>query len=116
MIWAIGDIHGMFDPLQRLLAEIRLCQSDEEPIEKIVFIGDYIDHGPSSKEVIDLIRRLDYETVLLMGNHEDMALRFIKQDLCYLKANGNTWLANGVADTYLSLCSGEKSLEKYRQM
>ena len=49
MIWAIGDIHGMFDPLKRLLAEIRLMEESDDPLERVIFIGDYIDHGPSSK-------------------------------------------------------------------
>jgi hypothetical protein len=114
MIWAIGDIHGMFDPLRRLVSEIRLLEESDDPVEKVVFIGDYIDHGPSSREVIDLIRRLDYDTVALMGNHEDMALRYIKNDEPYLEENGNTWLMNGVGDTYLSLCGDADNIHKFR--
>jgi hypothetical protein len=116
MIWAIGDIHGMLDPLKRVLSEIRLLEESDDPVEKIIFIGDYIDHGPSSKEVIDFVRRLDYETVLLMGNHEDMALRFIKRDMSFLEALGNSWLGNGAADTYLSICGDPKNIEKARKI
>ncbi|MDR0355331.1 MAG: metallophosphoesterase, partial [Deltaproteobacteria bacterium] len=74
MIWAIGDIHGMFDPLKRLLERIREFDKPEDPA-KVIFLGDYIDHGPSSKETLDLVMRLDLEKVCLAGNHEDMALR-----------------------------------------
>jgi hypothetical protein len=116
MIWAIGDIHGMLDPLKRLLSEIRLLEESDDPVERIIFIGDYIDHGPSSKEVIDLVRRLDYETVLLMGNHEDMALRFIKRDMSFLETLGNSWLGNGAADTYLSICGDPENIEKARKI
>ena len=97
----------MFDPLKRLVAEISVIEAESGTAGKLVFIGDYIDHGPSSKEVIDLARGLKAPKVLLAGNHEDMALRFIKGDAAYLRAFGNNWIHNGAADTYLSLCGLE---------
>jgi hypothetical protein len=103
MIWVIGDIHGMFDPLKRILTTIRNLEKTLEPVEKIIFIGDYIDHGPSSKEVIELISKLEFEKVCLMGNHEDLAMRFINNDTTYLSEWGNGWLENGFLDTYTSL-------------
>ena len=84
MIWIIGDIHGMFDPLKRLLSSIREFEEKQnDPVSKIIFLGDYIDHGQSSKEVIDLIQRLDYEKVCLAGSHEDLALLGISLKMIY---------------------------------
>ncbi|MCL2009745.1 MAG: metallophosphoesterase [Synergistaceae bacterium] len=103
MIWVVGDIHGMYDPLQRLLKGIRMEEFYGEPVEKIIFIGDYMDHGPSSKEVFDCLLNLDYDAVFLAGNHEDMAIRFMNQDPHYLFKYGNQWFGNGGVDTYESI-------------
>ncbi len=51
--WVIGDIHGMHDPLKQLLIEIdknNYFLEEEEKADTIIFLGDYIDYGPSSKE------------------------------------------------------------------
>jgi serine/threonine protein phosphatase 1 len=84
MIWVIGDIHGMFDPLKRIFITIRKIRSySNEPVEKIIFLGDYIDYGPSSKEVIDYILDLNYDKVCLTGDHEDAVLSYICGDEDY---------------------------------
>jgi hypothetical protein len=103
MIWVIGDIHGMFDPLKRILEKIRSMDRKDDPVERIIFIGDYIDHGPSVKEVIDYIQKLEYDKVCLMGNHEDLALRFMNKDKLLYERNGNAWSYNGYLDTYNSI-------------
>jgi len=103
MYWIIGDIHGMLDPLKILVKEmerrhfLHLTNPEKYPdhkIEKIIFIGDYIDYGPSSKEVIDYILDLTYEKVFLAGNHEDFLLQFIKNS-SYFKNYGNVWFRGG---------------------
>lgn len=70
---AIGDIHGCFEQLKQLIEEkIRLTIYD-----KLVFLGDYIDRGPESKEVIDFIIDLKdkgFDIIALSGNHEQMLL------------------------------------------
>ena len=75
--FAIGDIHGDIDAVYKLLASFPELTTDDT----LVFVGDYIDRGPSSKEVIDYVRRLPGETpakvVALRGNHEDAWLRVI---------------------------------------
>ncbi len=81
-IYAIGDIHGRADLLESLLLQIdedcRLYPS-RRPI--VVFIGDYIDRGPASREVLDLL--LGYErtkeTIFLRGNHETFVHRFLSE-------------------------------------
>jgi predicted phosphodiesterase len=103
MIWVIGDIHGLFDPLSSLFKAIHDFDDQQEPVEKIIFLGDYIDHGPCSKEVVDFILELEYDKILIMGNHEDMALRFINQDEKTLKSIGNAWFYNGGLKTCQSI-------------
>jgi calcineurin-like phosphoesterase family protein len=112
MIWVVGDIHGMFDPLRRILSVIQNFERQyNEPIERIIFLGDYIDHGPCSKEVIDLIQGLKYDKVCLMGNHEDLAMRFMKNHTLFLEENGPNWFVNGYFDTYKSIFDDDKSFD-----
>ena len=81
-IYTIGDIHGRSDLLESLLLQIdgdcRLYPS-RRPI--VVFIGDYIDRGPASREVLDLL--LGYErtkeAIFLRGNHETFVHRFLSK-------------------------------------
>ncbi|MFN8628243.1 MAG: metallophosphoesterase family protein [Candidatus Binatia bacterium] len=73
--FAIGDIHGCVDEVERLLECIA-----PTPADRVVFLGDYVDRGPSSKAVIDRLLRLRREgprCVFLKGNHEDMFLAFL---------------------------------------
>lgn len=68
MIYAIGDIHGQLLKLQRLLDKLEL-----QPEDRLVFMGDYVDRGPASKEVIETLCRIQTErpnTVFIRGNHD----------------------------------------------
>ena len=73
---AIGDIHGELEALTDLLARL---EAELSSGDTVVFLGDYIDRGPRSKECIDRI--LDFsvstsaEVVGLLGNHEQWLLR-----------------------------------------
>ncbi len=62
---AIGDIHGCLNPLRELIALL-------PPDEELVFLGDYVDRGPQSAQVIAYVETLRDERPcrLLMGNHE----------------------------------------------
>lgn len=75
--FAIGDIHGDLAAVERLLASFPALA----PADTIVFVGDYIDRGPKSREVIELVRslhtRIPGRVVALRGNHEDAWLRVI---------------------------------------
>ncbi|MEM7206447.1 MAG: metallophosphoesterase [Pseudomonadota bacterium] len=73
-IFAIGDIHGCAWELKELFKKLPL-----EDNSTIVFLGDYIDRGRESKQVIDFIIALarTYDVVTLTGNHEAMFLDFI---------------------------------------
>ena len=72
--WVIPDIHGCAKTLRALIEE--MIQPSKH--DWLYFLGDYIDRGPSSKEVIDYLMYLqkeDYNLRLLMGNHEDYLIK-----------------------------------------
>ncbi|MEO0449856.1 MAG: glycosyltransferase [Pseudomonadota bacterium] len=101
-VYAIGDIHGRLDLLEVLIAQIEIDAADlpEDVRPTIVFLGDYIDRGLQSRQIIDLFLgdRLDkFETVYLMGNHEEALLNFI-QDPNF----GEKWAMYGGAETLFS--------------
>lgn len=77
--FAVGDIHGETAHLFKLLS----CFPTLDSQDTLVFLGDYLDRGPQSKQVVDFIRTLPNETpakvVALRGNHEDAWLRVIDQ-------------------------------------
>lgn len=73
---AIGDIHGRADLLAPLLEHVSHYHCDA----RIVFLGDVIDRGPASKDCLDLVKAelvRNPMSELLLGNHEDMMLRYI---------------------------------------
>jgi serine/threonine protein phosphatase 1 len=80
-IYAVGDVHGRADLLGQVLSRIDAdlaSYPDCRPIQ--VFLGDYVDRGPSSREVLDrLIRRSRcHEIVCLKGNHESYVSEFLQ--------------------------------------
>jgi len=101
-VYAIGDIHGRADLLAKLQETIlRDVENAVEPSEAIiVYLGDYVDRGPDSKSVIDLVfdnPLKDLQTVFLKGNHEDALLRFLDDP-----SVGPAWFSIGGAATLLS--------------
>jgi serine/threonine protein phosphatase 1 len=93
-IYAVGDIHGRADLLSRLHSLIREdAASSTKTRNLIIYLGDYVDRGETSKTVIDLL--LDeplngFETIFLKGNHEEMMLGFMEN-----APAGAMWLHNG---------------------
>ena len=79
-IYAIGDIHGRADLLRIMLEKVGADQR-QRPVDRsiLLFIGDYIDRGPSSREVLDVLLecRGTSESVFLKGNHETFISRFL---------------------------------------
>jgi serine/threonine protein phosphatase 1 len=103
-VYAVGDVHGCLD---RLVALHEIIADDiaARPIERVtlVHLGDYVDRGSDSAQVVDwLINRPPVPADLivnLMGNHEHMmlsALAGVDKDA------PNQWLMNGGADSLLS--------------
>ena len=80
-IYAVGDVHGQDHLLADLLAEIEADIAGRPDAQMtIVFLGDLIDRGPKSAEVIERLRTyrpLGIRTEFLMGNHEEVLLRIL---------------------------------------
>ena len=77
-IYAIGDIHGRRDCLDRLLLKIADDEKDRPSADTtLVFLGDLVDRGDDSRGVIDRVVQVSRacSTVLLMGNHEEILIR-----------------------------------------
>lgn len=96
-LFAIGDIHGCYPTLKKLLEEnIKIQKSDT-----VVLLGDYVDRGKQIKEVVDYIIDLineGYAIKPLMGNHEGMLLAAQTNQKHALH-----WLQNG----------GDRTLESF---
>ncbi|HAB51452.1 MAG TPA: serine/threonine protein phosphatase [Marinilabiliales bacterium] len=95
-LFAIGDIHGCFDLLKELVENKIQLQKDD----KLILLGDYIDRGDKSKEVVDFIIELSengYDIIPLMGNHEAMLLDAFENEKDISK-----WIQNGGNETLKS--------------
>lgn len=100
---AIGDIHGCYDDFCRLWERVAF---DPER-DFAVFLGDYTDRGPKSREVMEwvLTHKKDSRMVFLMGNHELMLQAAFTDD-----AMMDLWLSNGGQRTLDSLGVGAELL------
>lgn len=113
MLFAIGDVHGCADELRLLLN--RLPRTSETTI---VFLGDYIDRGPRSREVIDTLLELrgQCNVVALMGNHEAMFLDYLGAPE---SARAGAFIYNGGSATLASYANdhGEVTIpEEHREL
>lgn len=102
VVWAIGDIHGRVDLLRALVPAIWADFADRPSARRtLVFLGDYIDRGPTSKAVLETLADLsdmaDIETVFLSGNHEDRMLAFMDEP-----EQGPRWCEFGGRETLRS--------------
>ncbi|UYO47711.1 serine/threonine protein phosphatase [Rhodopseudomonas palustris] len=82
-IYAVGDVHGRADLLERLFHLIDDDLAKRPVVRSVcVFLGDYIDRGPKSRDVIDsLIRKSrERELVFLRGNHEAVAIKCLSDE------------------------------------
>jgi len=98
-IYAIGDIHGCSEQLDRLMAKIREDQGADGPEPWLVFLGDYVDRGPDSKGVIErlLTVPMGFNQVCLLGNHDQTLLDFLGDSTVY-----RSWRGFGAPETLLS--------------
>lgn len=106
LTYAIGDIHGRADLLDRLLERIAV-HAGHRP-RKLVFLGDYIDRGPDSAAVLRTVGRLNWaepeRVTCLMGNHERMLL-----DAIQTRSAAAHWMGNGGAATLESFAARDLS-------
>lgn len=87
-IFIVGDIHGQYDSLITVLENAGYTSDST-----LVFLGDYINRGSKSKEVMDYLVHLKKEQkhIFLRGNHEDIILKLLSGDEQYWY----TWLEYG---------------------
>jgi serine/threonine protein phosphatase 1 len=99
-IYAIGDVHGRADLLARVVERIHddVSQHDGRRV-LLVFLGDYVDRGPDSRLVLEMLLALcrEPDVVCLCGNHEMMLLRFLRDPAIW-----ESWAQMGGAQTLLS--------------
>ena len=101
-VWAIGDIHGEYGRLDALLKALPRTEDDFT-----VFLGDYIDRGWGSEQVVarvlDELEAAPDRTVLLWGNHEDMAAaHFHLGSPTQIDYDEMAWFHNGGVETMAS--------------
>jgi serine/threonine protein phosphatase 1 len=119
-VYAVGDIHGRID----LLAQMhRLITEDAAHVtpgtsKVVIYLGDYVDRGPQSREVIDFLlhdRLPDVQAVYLLGNHDAWLLSFLVDPTI-----GPTWLRYGGEATVHSygihLGAPQDDLRYYQQL
>ena len=100
-IFAIGDIHGCLKQLISLQKNILNTKNFKKDNDLLLYIGDYIDRGPHSKDVINQIIKLQKEnikSIFLMGNHEQVMIDFLFNKINNLKY----WLNLGADQTFKS--------------
>lgn len=98
--FAVGDIHGCDDLFARLLARL---DERAHPGRPLVTVGDYVDRGEQSREVLERLQRLQAggapgEMICLKGNHEQMLLEFLDDPA----ERGERWLRHGGLQTLAS--------------
>lgn len=97
-VYAIGDIHGRLDLLDDVLSRIEADIAGRPRAQTVVvFLGDIIDRGPASAEVVERLRtyrRDGVRTVFLSGNHEEVLLRLLRGESRFLR----DWLSFGGAE------------------
>ena len=105
--FAIGDIHGCYEEFEKLLGDIGIDFSTD----KLIMLGDYIDRGDKSYEVIKKVQSLKEKygkdkVIVLKGNHEQMAID-------YFESGRTSYLHNGGGVTIESFQRNGDNLEEY---
>jgi serine/threonine protein phosphatase 1 len=90
----VGDVHGHYEGLMLLLEEVAPTSNDQ-----IYFVGDLIDRGPQSSQVVEFVKQSEYPC--LLGNHEQMLLSIVNSKES-AKAVLQAWLYSGGQATVAS--------------
>ena len=101
-LYAIGDVHGRADLLGELHGLIREDAAGFGGRKVVIYLGDYVDRGLQSRQVVELLLEPElelpgFETVFLKGNHEQAMLDFMD----YPEATAG-WLSFGGRETLMS--------------
>jgi serine/threonine protein phosphatase 1 len=105
-LFVIGDIHGCAKELKSLLHKLPL---DRDSV--ILFLGDYVDRGPDSKAVIDIILELSqiYKVITLKGNHEWLFTEYLANPKD--PAASSNFILNGGSNTLASYSADGKTFK-----
>ncbi len=105
MYYIFGDIHGCFERLYRLWNGLKERLTDED---QLLFLGDYIDRGPQSYEVLDFLIALSarHPSIFLRGNHEVML-----QDYLNGRDSSGNFIVNGGEATIRSYIKHRKNFK-----
>lgn len=115
MRWVIGDIHGMFAPLETLLLVV--AKLDKKA--SFHFVGDYINRGPDSRRVLDLLTQLE-DSRFVRGNHDDVFDLILNEhwlggeEETFDPLAACTWfLRHGLRDTLLSYGITDRAIDQF---
>ena len=92
-LYAIGDLHGCLRELDSLINYLEQKEALSDA-DTLIFMGDYVDRGSKTRELVDFLIALQSRyplSIFLHGNHEEMMLRFIGEQ----GPLGWSWLENG---------------------
>lgn len=96
-VWVVGDVHGFHRTMEALLEQLALSPGDV-----VVFLGDLIDRGPGSYQVVQSVMNHP-QTVSVLGNHEVMMMRhFSEERLATHDQDIVLWWRNGGSSTVFS--------------
>jgi serine/threonine protein phosphatase 1 len=100
-VYAVGDVHGRSDLLRPLITAILEDIQTTDGQALILFLGDFVDRGLGSREVVDQLLKLAdndaFETRFLRGNHDESLLEFL-----FNPSTGPTWCDFGGRETLVS--------------
>jgi len=102
--YVIGDIHGNYQCLKKLLDRILPLR----PKDELIFLGDYIDRGKKNYEVVEILSELDNQPNItcLSGNHEWLLMASVGiMNILWMPGDPRpepVWLSNGGIDTIVS--------------
>ncbi len=101
-VYAFGDVHGRADLLERLFEKVETDIAENATDQKVVlvFLGDYIDRGFQSRDVVDFLlseRVTKHQCIYLKGNHEEALLKFMSDPTF-----GPRWAGYGGLETLTS--------------
>lgn len=89
--YVMADLHGRFDLLKEAVNAIEKHSANEADT-RIITLGDYIDRGPESKQVVDYLMKQGKHWTCLKGNHEDMMVQVVDRPDYRMQA---WWAGNG---------------------
>jgi serine/threonine protein phosphatase 1 len=99
-VYVFADLHGRVDLFERVVAAIASDRRKADISVQVVGLGDYVDRGPASRDLLDklIANPFGAKLLLLRGNHERMMLDFVESPA----AAGPLWFANGAVATLRS--------------